>query len=1014
MNDVLNSTPENNTLESHTPKNNSPDNSPPTHLQTMMDKWVNNPPPSLADFNTEQIDSKATPLVLVDGSYYLFRCFHGLPPLSNQQGLPTNAIRGVLNALNKLLRTYKPTHMAVAFDTKAPTFRHQMSAIYKANRPPMDADLVVQIPYVHRLIKALGIPLVMIDGYEADDIIGTLAYQACLRGVPVVISTGDKDMAQLVNRAVSLEDGFKGAVTDTTGVVDKFGVRANQMIDYLTLMGDASDGIMGVPKVGAKTATRLLNTYDTLDNIIACADEIGGVVGKNIIAHREQIAFDKKLATIITNLDLPYTWDDLALHKNANRDELLALYQELEFAKELAGLRANQPTHEQGEHKTDNHKTDKQTNVAQSNDTTHQPSVEYQQKTDKADNSAVMDNTAITTDYHTITDVRALDELIAMLNALPYFAIDTETTSINWQQASLVGISIATRAGCAYYIPLAHVNELGEMIAGQLDKADVLAKLKPILQNPAIGKIGQHLKYDAHIFAKAGIDLLGCHASNYNALGYKMDTMLASYVYQAAATRHNLDDLAQHYLGMTTTTFEMIAGRGAKQISFDKVDIAVASHYACEDADVSYRLFELFDKRLQANDKRLLGQLEQPVAKILQQMEQDGILVDRKFLMELSTRFDKEILQLQNRAFEIAGEPFNVASPKQLGVILFDKLGVVGGKKTKTGQYSTSEEVLSKIEHPLGDVVLEHRSLSKLKSTYTDALDKACDSQNRVHTSYHQALTSTGRLSSSDPNLQNIPIRTDTGRLIRQAFIAPKGRVLLAADYSQIELRLMAHFSGDERLIDAFCQGLDIHSKTASEILAKPIENISVMERRSAKAVNFGLLYGMSSFGLARQLGVSRAEAKAYIDRYFASYPTIYDYMERTKEQAQQAGYVETILGRKLYMPDVNSNNRMIKEAALRAAINAPLQGSAADIIKLAMVAVDTILPKEHAKLLLQVHDELVFEIDEQKADELGYAIKHAMQSVLSDTAAQMGFTANLAVPLVVDIGVGNNWDEAH
>lgn len=969
--------------------------------QDFMQQLSDNPPPSLADLDTRHVNQDATPLVLVDGSYYLFRCFHGLPPLSNQQGLPTNAIRGVLNALNKVMRMHKPTHMAVAFDTKAPTFRHQMSDIYKANRPPMDENLVVQIPYVHRLIRALGIPLIALDGYEADDIIGTLAYQACVRGVPVVISTGDKDMAQLVNDAVILEDGFKGVVTDAAGVIEKFGVRPNQIIDYLTLMGDASDGIMGVPKVGAKTATRLLNTYQDIDAIVAHSDAIGGVVGKNLQTHREQIVVDKTLATIITNLDLPYAWEDLALHKNTDTDELLSLYQELEFAKELSYIQ--------------NHKNTANNNKALTTDQPKNPKTPSDEQlhvalvadVDTQSNTKVIDK-----NYQTITDEKALDKLIDELEQLPYFAVDTETTSLSWQQASLVGISIATRAGVAYYIPLAHVDDLGVLIEPQLPKQRVLDKLKSLLQNPNIGKIGQNLKYDAHIFAKEGIELLGRVMGKLT--GCQMDTMLASYVYRASATRHNLDDLAQYYLGLTTTTFEQVAGRGAKQISFDKVPIVVASDYACEDADISYRLFELFDGRLDDTERRLLQTIEQPVAKILMQMEQTGVLVDRKFLMELSLRFDKQIMALQNQAFELAGEPFNLASPKQLGEILFDKLGVVGGKKTKTGQYSTSEEVLSKIEHPLSDVVLEHRGLSKLKSTYTDALDKACDSQNRVHTSYHQALTSTGRLSSSDPNLQNIPIRTETGRLIRQAFIAPKNRLILAADYSQIELRLMAHFSGDKRLIEAFCQGLDIHSKTASEILSKPIDEITAMERRSAKAVNFGLLYGMSSFGLARQLGVSRADAKAYIDRYFASYPTIYEYMENTKELAQSVGYVSTILGRKLYMPDANSSNRMIKEAALRAAINAPLQGSAADIIKLAMIAVNDILPKDKAKLLLQVHDELVFEVGEDDVDEIGEMIKHAMQNALSDTAKQLGFDATLVVPLVADIGVGHHWDEAH
>ncbi len=953
---------------------------------------ASDPIPNLAIFDTSHIKADAPTVVLVDGSYYLFRCFHGLPPLSNQAGLPTNAVRGVLNALNKLINTHKPAYMAVAFDTKAPTFRHQMSEKYKANRPPMDEELAVQIPYVHALIKALGIRLITLEGYEADDIIGTLAYRACQAGFKVVISTGDKDMAQLVNAAVTLEDGFKGVTTDVAGVIDKFGIRPSQMIDYLTLMGDASDGIMGVPKVGAKTASKLLNDYDTLENIIAQAANIKGVVGQNILAHTEQIALDKQLATIVTNLKLPFDWQDLA-PSTPDVPALYQLYQELEFAKEL-----------------------KQTQAQLSSLALDAPNAP---PTTPKDNTPPQKDTPPsfitlpeqTPQYHTITTMQALDALIERLNTAPYFAIDTETTNINWQHAQLVGISIAPKSFEAYYIPLAHCDELSVLLDNQLPLDDVLAKLKPLLENPAVGKIGQHLKYDTHIFANYGINLLGNSHTNWT-----MDTMLASYVINASATRHNLDDLAQQYLGVTTTTFEDIAGKGAKQLSFDKIDLDTASAYACEDADITFRLFDVFSAYFQhdATAWRLLRHIEIPIAQILTQMEQTGILVARKFLAELSVRFDGQIRELEMQAFELAGEPFNVASPKQLGDILFGKLGLTGGKKTKTGQYSTSEATLAKLEHPLVDVVLEHRSLSKLKSTYTDALDKACDKQGRVHTSYHQALTSTGRLSSSDPNLQNIPIRTNTGRLIREAFIAPSDKLLLAADYSQIELRLMAHFSQDERLISAFHQGLDIHSATASEILNKPIDDITAMERRSAKAVNFGLLYGMSAFGLAKQLGIERSEAATYIARYFAKYPNIQAYMEDTKTLARQQGYVQTILGRKLFTPDINASNAMIRQGAERAAINAPLQGSAADIIKLAMIAVDAMLPKESATLLLQVHDELVFEVNKEEVDKLGTLIKTTMQHALSHTAKSLGFDVDFAVPLVVDIGTGANWEQAH
>lgn len=935
------------------------------------------PSPSLADFDTQATATSAhAPFVLVDGSYYLFRCFHGLPPLSNKDGLPTNAVRGVLNALNKLMNTYHPTHMAVAFDTKAPTFRHTMSEQYKANRPPMDEALRVQIPYVHRLIKALGICLIAQDGYEADDIIGTLAYRACAAGQKVVISTGDKDMAQLVNDRVILEDSFKGTVMDKAGVFDKFGVYPCQVIDLLTLMGDASDGIMGVPKVGAKTASRLLQEYHNLDNIVANAKTIGGVVGANLASHQDQIAFDKKLATIITNLNLPYQWDDFLLYQNKDKDALLDLYEELEFAKELKTLNT-------------------QADNAPKNAPKVAPTTPKHPPADQA------------TAYHTIHSQADFDALIERLKTAPYFAIDTETTALDWQQAQLVGISLALQGFEAYYIPLAHTDELGVILPNQLAMDTVLDALKPLLEDPAIGKIGQHLKYDCHILGKAGINLTNSH--------WQMDTMLASYVLNAAATRHNMDDLARHYLGVRTTSFEDIAGKGAKQLTFDKIALDSAAHYACEDADITFRLFEVFVALLQEEPtaKLLLETLEIPASKILTQMEHTGILVNRKFLMELSGRFDKDIQFLQNQAFALADEVFNLASPKQLGLILFDKLGIAGGKKTKTGQYSTSEEVLSKIDHPLVEVVLEHRGLSKLKSTYADALGKAADKQGRVHTSYHQALTSTGRLSSSDPNLQNIPIRTASGKLIRKAFVAPEGRVILAADYSQIELRLMAHFSQDQSLIEAFLQGIDIHTKTASEILGKPIDQISSDERRSAKAVNFGLLYGMSAFGLARQLKIDRTQAKLYMDGYFRSYPTIYDYMERTKAEAEQMGYVKTLLGRRLYMPDVASTNRMVKDAALRAAINAPLQGSAADIIKLAMVAVDKVLPKERAALLLQVHDELVFEVEQEHAQSIGAAIKDAMEGVINDACA-LGFEAKMRVPLVAEIGIGDDWGEAH
>ncbi|OAV37032.1 DNA polymerase I [Moraxella catarrhalis] len=944
--------------------------------------------PSLAKLPTDQVDPTRPPVILVDGSYYLFRCFHGLPPLSNSQGLPTNAIRGVLNALNKLIKKYHPTHMAVAFDTKAPTFRHNLSETYKAHRPPMDEALRIQIPYIHEMIEKLGIALIKIDGFEADDIIGTLAYQACQQGHRVIISTGDKDMAQLVNDCVILEDSFTGKLTDNAGVIEKFGVTSEQIADYLTLMGDASDGISGIPKVGQKTAAKLLNEYQNIDGILANLANIKGAVGKSIADNQDSIPLNRILATIVTNLKLAISFDDITLDHSQettikHAPALYALFEELEFKKEMA-------------------QTAQLLNLPQ-------------QPTDKVLSIDTHDNTLSSQtpippikdiSYHTITTQQDFTKLLDKLNHTPYFAIDTETTDINWQHAKLVGISVSTADYEGYYIPVGHTEDFDVLLDNQLPIDTVLSAFKPILENPNIGKIGQHLKYDAHIFKKYGI----------NISPWQMDTMLASYVINAAATRHGMDALAKHYLGVQTTTFEDVAGKGAKQLSFDKVAMDAASQYACEDADITFRLFNRFNQHINQDKTaaQLLYHLEMPTAQILTQMEHDGILIDTDFLGQLSDEFDKKIMALQIEAERIADEQFNLASPKQLGEILFDKLGIAGGKKTKTGQYATSEAVLSKIEHPLIDVVLEHRSLSKLKSTYTDTLANAADEQGRVHTSYHQALTSTGRLSSSDPNLQNIPIRTDTGRLIREAFIAPKGRMILAADYSQIELRLMAHFSGDESLIRAFNHNLDIHTATAAEIMGKDISEVTPSERRAAKAVNFGLLYGMSAFGLAKQIGVDRAVAQDYIKRYFARYPAILEYMERTKTMAKQLGYVQTILGRKLYSPDIQSSNRMIKDAAERAAINAPLQGSAAEIIKLAMIAVDEVLPKDDAKLLLQVHDELVFEVDTDKAHDIGNLIKTAMQNALIDTAKKLGWAVDFAVPLVVEIGIGENWEQAH
>ena len=963
--------------------------------------------PNVATMDTSHVKKEQPPFILVDGSYYLFRTYHALPKtMQNSQGLITNAIRGTLNALLKLMRRYHPTHMAVCFDTKSPTFRHAMSEDYKANRPKMDVELAEQIPYIHSLVAALGIPLLRIEGAEADDIIGTLAHRAVAEGHHVVISTGDKDMMQLINDCVILEDSFTGKITDSAGVVEKFGINPEQMIDFLTLMGDSSDGIKGVPGIGKKTAKDLLNEYGNIDNMLKNVADIKGRAGKNLVEYADDIPFNAQLATIVTDLEIGQDWQDLKINTDpcAHIDELRALYTELEFRNELASLdHPNHPANGNGAQ-----------SVADS-----QADAESQAQIAKSLQSSIIDNIKDSKSHdkawHTILDEPAFNSLVKLLEDAPHFVIDTETTSVYWRQAELVGLSFAVKAHEAYYVPLTHSLEGDELITKQLDRDTVLTRLKPILENPKIGKIGQHLKYDAHILSLYDIDLLGnIHEKPNN---WAMDTMLASYVINAAATRHGMDDLARHYLQTQTISFEDVAGKGAKQVSFDQVAIDIASDYACEDADITYQLFDVFSEKLanDENNSKLLHELEIPTAEILCQMEANGILIKRPFLNELSKRFDEEIIALEKRAYEVAGEEFNLGSPKQLGEMLFEKLGVPGGKKTKSGQYSTGEAVLSKIDHPLVEIVLEYRGLSKLKSTYTDALDNVADADtDRVHTSYHQALTSTGRLSSTDPNLQNIPIRTATGRLIRQAFIAPEGRVILAADYSQIELRLMAHFSGDENLTRAFNEGLDIHTATAAEVLGKAVEEVSATERRNAKAINFGLLYGMSAFGLAKQLQMSRGEAQDYIDMYFERYPSVKDYMINTRASAYEKGYVETILGRKLYTPDINHSNRMVKQGAERAAINAPLQGSAADLIKLAMIAVDKVLPKEQAKMLLQVHDELVFEVDADKVSDIRQLITDAMQDVLTTTAVAKGWSVDFAVPLLVETDIGSNWDEAH
>ncbi|MEG1233379.1 MAG: DNA polymerase I [Acinetobacter sp.] len=919
------------------------------------------------------------PFVLVDGSYFLFRAYHALPPLTTSTGLQTNAIRGAISAIQKLMRRIQPTHMAVIFDTPEPTFRHVLSPIYKGDRPSMPDELSQQIPYLHNLIRALGIPLYTLPGAEADDVIGTLAKRAEKEGHQVLISTGDKDMAQLVTDKVTLEDSFKDKPMDVNGVFEKFGVWPNQIIDYLTLMGDASDGIRGVPGVGAKTAAKLLTEYGSIGGILENVDQIKGKVGQSIKDNVEGITLDHQLASIVIDLDLNLTHDDLKL-RDPDVEQLRSLYTELEFRNQLQSLdHPNNP----------NSSVYKQSAQAIQASARPQPNIPTE---DQADSTSVDDQLGQAT-YHTVLSQADWDTLFTRLNTEKRFAFDTETTSLDYRIAEMVGFSVAFDADDAYYVPLAHDYEGAPE---QLNRETILSQIKPILENPSVDKIGHHLKYDAHILQNHGIELQGWY----------FDTMLASYVVNSVATRHGMDDVARLYLSHLTTTYEQVAGKGVKQKTFNQIEIETAAHYAAEDAHVTYRLYEVLSEKLKASPEldSILHKIEMPVARVLTHMEENGIELDLKFLDQLSVEFSNTIQNLEQQVIELAGEPFNVSSPKQVGEILFEKLGIKGGKKTSTGQYSTSESILEKIDHPISALILEYRGLSKLKSTYTDGLQKQANNNSaRVHTSYHQALTATGRLSSTDPNLQNIPIRAEIGRQIRKAFVAPEGRVLLAADYSQIELRLMAHLSQDEALVHAFQHGQDVHRRTAAEVLGIELEDVTHDQRRQAKAVNFGLLYGMSEFGLIRQLGFSREESQNYIKQYFHRYPGIYEYMQRTRQIASEQGFVETILGRRLYTPDIDARNMMVRKAAERAAINAPLQGSAADIIKIAMIEVDKMLPKDQAKMLLQVHDELVFEVDADLADELAPKLADIMQSVVK-----------LSVPLIVEVGKGNNWDEAH
>jgi len=915
-------------------------------------------------------------LILVDGSSYLFRAYHALPPLTNSKGLNTGAAKGVIGMIRKLVADYDGDQVVVIFDAKGPTFRHEMYADYKANRPPMPDELREQIEPIHAAIKAMGLPLICIGGVEADDVIGTLSVEAASSGREVVISTGDKDMAQLVNDKVTLINTMNNTAMDSTGVVDKFGVPPELIIDLLALMGDKVDNIPGVAGVGEKTATALLQhlggmtaIYQQLDAVAALPIRgAKSLAGKLELAQADAV-LSYELATIKTDCELGLEVGALNSTLPDNQ-ALIALFRDLEFKNWLEALLDN----------------DLGAMVeAASNETAEDTRLE-----DTPPQVAPLN-------VVTILDSATLDDWLNRLSAADFFAFDTETTSLNYMVAEIVGVSFAVEAGTAAYVPLTHDYPGAPE---QLSRDEVLAQLKPILEDESKGKLGQHLKYDANVLMNHGITLRGI----------REDTMLESYVLDATGSRHDLDTLALKYLGQRTIHFEDIAGKGAKQITFNQVPVEQAAPYAAEDAEVTLRLHAVLSARLEVEPslQQLYRELEVPLVPVLSRIERNGTLVSRDQLAAQSTELGQRMLALEAKAHELAGGPFNLGSPKQLGEILFNKLELPVLKKTPKGAPSTAEEVLAELalDYPLPAVLMEYRSLSKLKSTYTDKLPGMIDPKTgRVHTSYHQAVTATGRLSSSDPNLQNIPIRTEEGRRIRQAFIAAPGCKIVAADYSQIELRIMAHLSQDPGLLAAFAEGLDVHSATAAEVFAVDIEQVSVDQRRKAKAINFGLIYGMSAFGLAKQLGIGRQEAQQYIDVYFARYPGVADYMARTRALAHEKGYVETLKGRRLYLPEINARNRQRQQAAERTAINAPMQGTAADLIKLAMLAVDAWIHSSgvDARLMMQVHDELVFEV----ADDAVAGLSEKVAALMSD----IGW---LDVPLVVEVGTGDNWDEAH
>ena len=935
----------------------------------------------------------STPVVLVDGSSYLFRAYHAMPPLNNSKGMPTGAIKGVVNMMRSLAKDYANANIVVVFDAKGPTFRNEMYVEYKAHRPPMPDDMRPQIEPIHQIINAMGLPLLIIPGVEADDVIGTLAAQATAQGIDTLISTGDKDMAQLVSPHVGLVNTMTNTYLDEEGVFTKFGVRPDQIIDYLAIVGDTADNIPGVPGAGPKTAVKWLAAYDTLENLMEKADEIGGKIGEKLRNALDFLPLSQALTTIKLDVELEQSLDQMA-PKPVDQAALLALYEDLEFrswANVLIqdGVTASSPpiTHGHSNAATNNpsNNPSNHSNHASLNDN------EAPQKVIPTPQVVAHKN------YSTVTTLADLAPWLKACKEATIFAFDTETTSLNYMEAQLVGVSLCIEAGTAIYIPCGH-DYVGA--PEQISRPDLIAAIKPLLEDATQVICGQNLKYDINVLA------------NYNIQWQAkiIDSMVQSYVLNSTASRHNMDALAQHYLDYQTVKYIDIAGKGVKQLTFNQVDIELASPYAAEDADITLRLAQHFSACLvlEPNLGKVYDTIERPLVPVLSRMERIGALVDAKVLGEQSQVIGKRLIELERDAYELAGEVFNLSSTQQLGAILYEKLGIPVTKKTPKGKPSTAEAVLQELaqDYELPKLLLQYRSLSKLKSTYTDKLPLEINpATGRIHTSYHQAVAATGRLSSSDPNLQNIPIRSAEGRQIRQAFVVPKGQVMVAADYSQIELRIMAHLSKDEGLLNAFATGQDVHKATAAEVFGVTVEQVSSDQRRSAKAINFGLIYGMSAFGLAKQLGISRAQSQDYIGRYFTRYPGVQEYMDHTKAIAAEQGYVETIYGRRLYLPDIKASNAIARQAAERTAINAPMQGTAADIIKRAMVSVDAWLASSglNARMTMQVHDELIFEVDASQVDKLVVGIKSAMEGA-----------AELLVPLIVDVGVGDNWDQAH